>query len=147
MRFRETLLAAAFALVSSLAHAQAAWPARPIRILVPFPAGGQLDVVVRLIADKIGGPLGQPVVVEVKTGADGNIAAEQVARSAPDGYTLLSTSVPFATQPSINPSTTHFSPLKDFAPVASLGTSSFVLVVPADLPARSVKDFVAYARE
>jgi tripartite-type tricarboxylate transporter receptor subunit TctC len=134
------------ATLAGSAHAQTTWPARPIRILVPFPAGGQLDVVVRLIADKIGPALGQPIVVESKTGADGNIAAELVAHITPDGYTLLSTSVPFATQPTINPSTTRYDPLRDFEPIANLGTSSFVLVVPESVPASNLGEFIAYAK-
>ena len=114
----------------SFAHAQPAWPSHPIRVLVPFPAGGQLDVVVRIVAEKISPALGQPIVVETRLGADGNIAAEAVARSAPDGYTWLATSVPFATQVSLQPGKLKYDPLKDFVPVANLGTASFVLVVP-----------------
>src|SRR6185436_15129830 len=78
------------------------WPTKPIRIVTPFPAGGQLDVVVRLLAEKMSPVLGQPIVVDNRTGADGNIGAEAVARSAPDGYTWLATTVPFATQISLN---------------------------------------------
>jgi len=141
--FALTCLLAIAALSSA---AETAWPAKPIRILVPFPAGGQLDVVVRLVADRMSPALGQPIVVETRTGADGNIATELAARSPADGYTLLSTSVPFATQPSINPSTAHYDPLRDFQPIANLGTSSFVLVVPATLPVRDLKEFIAYAR-
>ena len=122
------------------------WPERPIRVIVPFPAGGQLDIVVRLIADKIGPELGQSIVVENRTGADGNIAAEFVAKSAPDGYTWLATSVPFATQVTLHPKTLRYHPRRDFAPVANLGTSSFVLVVPNDVPATTLKEFVAYAK-
>jgi len=141
--FALTCLLAITAVASA---AETAWPTKPIRILVPFPAGGQLDVVVRLVADKISPALGQPIVVETRTGADGNIATELAARSPADGYTLLSTSVPFATQPSINPGTTHYDPLRDFQPIANLGTSSFVLVVPATLPVTDLKQFIAYAR-
>ena len=126
--------------------ARAAWPERPIKVLVPFPAGGQLDVVVRMITDRIAPALGQPIVVEVKTGADGNIAAEAVARSAPDGYTWLSTSVPFATQVSLQPGKLRYDPQRDFVPVANLGTASFVLVVPESMPVHTLKEFIAYAR-
>jgi tripartite-type tricarboxylate transporter receptor subunit TctC len=128
------------------AFAQAPWPAHPIRVVVPFPAGGQLDVVVRLVADKISPVLGQPIVVETRTGADGNIGAEIVARSAPDGYTWFATSVPFATQTSLQPKTLRYDPLRDFAPVANLGTASFVLVVPNSVAAKSLREFVAYAK-
>jgi len=128
-----------------LAFAQGQWPVKPIKVLVPFPAGGQLDVVVRAIADKLQPVLGQPLVVENRTGADGNIAAEAVAKSAPDGYTWLATSVPFATASSLAKNL-RFDPVKDFRPVANLGTSSFVICVPANLPVKTIAEFVAYAK-
>jgi tripartite-type tricarboxylate transporter receptor subunit TctC len=126
--------------------AQQPWPARPIRVIVPFPAGGQLDVVVRTVAERVSPALGQPIIVETHTGADGNIAAELVAKSAPDGYTWLATSVPFATQTSLQPQKLRYDPLRDFTPVANLGTASFVLVVPASVPVKSLKEFIAYAK-
>jgi len=147
---RSTFGAVVFALlglvVASIASAQSGWPARPIRVIVPFPAGGQLDVVVRMVADRIAPVLGQPVVVETRTGADGNIGAELVAKSAPDGYTWLATSVPFATQTSLQPKTLRYDPLRDFVPIANLGTASFVLVVPESVPVKSLREFVAYAK-
>jgi tripartite-type tricarboxylate transporter receptor subunit TctC len=141
-----SLVALAAVLILPAAHAQEAWPSRPIRIVVPFPAGGQLDVVVRLVADKVGAALGQPMVIENKLGADGNIGAEFVARSAPDGYTWLATTVPFATQVTLHPKSLRYHPVRDFQPIANLGTSSFVFVVPADVPVTSVKAFVDYAK-
>jgi len=128
------------------AGAQTAWPARPIKVLVPFPAGGQLDVVVRIVAERISPALGQPIVVETRLGADGNIAADAVAHSAPDGYTWLSTSVPFATQASLQPGKLRYDPVRDFAPVANLGTASFVLVVPTTMPVDTLREFVDYAK-
>lgn len=142
--FRRLAAVVGLAAVATAAHA--AWPERPIRVLVPFPAGGQLDVVVRMIADRISPALGQPIVAEVRTGADGNIAAEAVARSAPDGYTWLSTSVPFATQASLQPGKLRYDALRDFEPVANLGTASFVLVVPTSVPVNTLKEFIAYAK-
>ena len=140
-------LAVCIAIVSvSPASAQSAWPSKPIKVLVPFPAGGQLDLVVRAITDRLSPKLSQTIVVENRTGADGNIAAEAVAKSAPDGYTWLATSVPFATSVSLVPKTLRYDPIADFKPVANLGTSSFVLCVPANLPVRSVAEFVAYAK-
>jgi tripartite-type tricarboxylate transporter receptor subunit TctC len=133
-------------LLAQAAPAQSAWPQRPIKVVVPFPAGGQLDVVVRSVTDRLAPVLGQPIVIETRTGADGNIGAEAVARSAADGYTWLATSVPFATQASLAPKTLRYDPVKDFVAVANLGTSSFVLCVPASLPVASVKEFVAYAK-
>jgi len=140
---RRLTLMLALLLFASMAQA---WPDRPIKVIVPFPAGGQLDVVVRIIADRIGPALGQPIVVEVRTGADGNIGAEAVARSAPDGYTWLATSVPFATQASLQPGKLRYDALGDFQPVANLGTASFVLVVPNSVPAKNLKEFIAYAK-
>jgi len=129
-----------------VAHAQAAWATKPIKVLVPFPAGGQLDIVVRTVTDRMSPVLGQPIVIENRTGADGNIAAEAVAKSAPDGATWLATSVPFATSVSMAPKSLRYDPVADFKPVANLGTSSFVLCVPASLPVKSVAEFIAYAK-
>ena len=128
------------------AHAQADWPNRPIRLVVPFPAGGQLDVVMRLVAERIAPVLGQPIVVEAKPGADGNIATELVANAAPDGYTWLAASPPTTIQPSVRPQTLRYDPLRDFAPVALIGTSPFLFVVPATLPVTTIADFEGYAK-
>jgi tripartite-type tricarboxylate transporter receptor subunit TctC len=148
MRFRSMTYAVAvmLALLALPAMAQAAWPEHPIKVIVPFPAGGQLDVVVRVIADRISPALGQPIIVEARTGADGNIGAEAVAHSAPDGYTWLATSVPFTTQAALKPGQLRYDPLRDFLPVANLGTASFVLVVPSGVPVKTLKEFIAYAR-
>jgi tripartite-type tricarboxylate transporter receptor subunit TctC len=147
MRFRAWVCAFVVTLgFAMLSPARAAWPERPIKVIVPFPAGGQLDVVVRLIADKISPALGQPIVVEVHTGADGSIGAELAARSAADGYTWFATSVPFATQPALQGSKLRYDPVRDFTPVANLGTASFVLVVPNSVPVSTLGDFIAYAK-
>ncbi len=116
------------------AWSQAAWPDKPIRWVVPFPAGGQLDVVARLVAERLAPVLGQPIVVEAKPGADGNIGTEQVAKAAPDGYTWLAASPPTTIQPSVRPTTLRYDPLRDFEPVALIGTSPFLFVVPSSLP-------------
>ena len=135
-----------FACASAAAAQQPAWPARPIKLVVPFPVGGQLDVVSRLIADRIAPALGQPIVIEVKPGADGNIGTDQVAKAAPDGYTWLAASPPTTIQPSVRPQTLKYDTLRDFDAVSFIGTSPFVFVVPASLPVASLKDFVAYAK-
>ena len=140
------LVAALAALFSVAAQAQSDWPQKPIRLLVPFPAGGQLDVVMRLVAERIAPALGQPIVVEAKPGADGNIATEQVAKAAPDGYTWLAASPPTTIQPSVRPKTLGYDPLRDFEPVALIGTSPFLFVVPATLPVTTIAEFVAYAK-
>ena len=138
----------ALAAIAGAAPARAAdaWPARPIKLVVPFPAGGQLDVVSRLVAEQIAPVLGQPIVVEVRTGADGNIATEAVAKSAPDGYTWLAVSPPTTIQPAVRPKTLRYEPMRDFAPTAFIGTSPFLFVVPASLPVRTLGEFVAYAK-
>ena len=145
-RVRRVFLALLCAVGASGAHAQAVWPAKPIKLIVPFPAGGQLDVVSRLIADRIAPALGQPIVIEVKPGADGNIGTELVARAAPDGYTWLAASPPTTIQPSVRPQSLKYDPLRDFEAVSFLGTSPFLFVVPASLPVTNLKDFVAYAK-
>ena len=116
------------------ASAQAAWPTKPVHLIVPFPAGGQLDVVSRLIGDRLSPLIGQPVIVEAKPGADGNIATETVAKSAPDGYTWLAASPPTTIQPSVRPKTLRYDPLRDFQAVAFIGTSPFLFVVPHHCP-------------
>jgi len=146
---RSIVVALLLALASGMSFAagpEAAWPAKPIHFIVPFPAGGQLDVVARLVADRIAPVLGQPIVVEAKPGADGNIATELVAKAAPDGYTWLAASPPTTIQPSVRPRTLGYDPLRDFAPVAFIGTSPFLFVVPASLPVHSLQQFVAYAK-
>jgi tripartite-type tricarboxylate transporter receptor subunit TctC len=140
------LLFALAAVAPSSVAAQAAWPSKPIHFIVPFPAGGQLDVVARLIADRLAPTLGQPIIVEAKPGADGNIATEFVAKAAPDGYTWLAASPPTTIQPSVRPKTLRYDPIRDFAPVAFIGTSPFLFVVPTSLPMHSLAEFVAYAK-
>jgi tripartite-type tricarboxylate transporter receptor subunit TctC len=140
------LLFALAAVAPSSVAAQAAWPSKPIHFIVPFPAGGQLDVVARLIADRLAPALGQPIIVEAKPGADGNIATEFVAKAAPDGYTWLAASPPTTIQPSVRPKTLRYDPIRDFAPVAFIGTSPFLFVVPSSLPVHSLAEFVAYAK-
>jgi tripartite-type tricarboxylate transporter receptor subunit TctC len=146
LRALQYVVAVTFGLLALAPAAHAAWPEHPIKVIVPFPAGGQLDVVVRLITDRVSSALGQPIVVEVRTGADGNIGAEAVAHSAADGYTWLATSVPFTTQASLQPGKLRYDPLRDFLPVANLGTASFVLVVPNSVPVKTLKEFIAYAK-
>jgi tripartite-type tricarboxylate transporter receptor subunit TctC len=141
-----TLVCALAALVPFAVHANDAWPSRPIHLIVPFPAGGQLDVVARLIADRLAKSLGQPIIVEAKPGADGNIGTEFVAKADPDGYTWLAVSPPTTIQPSVRPKSLRYDPIRDFDPVAFIGTSPFVFVVPASLPVGSLKDFIAYAK-
>jgi len=136
------LLAAALA---SPAAAQT-YPSRPIRIIVGFTPGGGVDINARLLAPKLADILGQPVIIENKPGAGTNIANEFVAKAAPDGYTLLFNSPAVAINMSLykNP---PYDVLRDFVPVSVFSDSTNILVVPASLPVKSVKELVALARD
>ncbi|MDT6962395.1 MULTISPECIES: tripartite tricarboxylate transporter substrate binding protein [unclassified Cupriavidus] len=140
------ILAATAATASLPAFADAAWPARPIRMVVPFPAGSSPDLIARIVTEKLAAVLGQPVVVENRPGAGGNIGTGLVAKAAPDGYTLLFTiNGPLVTAPSLY---RHLSydPMKQLAPVTLVATSPNVLVVDARLPAHTLREFVALAK-
>lgn len=127
------------------ANAQS-YPSKPVKLVVPFPAGSATDQIARVVGNELQGALGQPFVVDNKPGAQGTIAAEGVARSAPDGYTLMvTTNTPQAAAPALFKQL-RYDPVKDFAPVARLGTISFMLMVTADFPARTFKEFLAHAR-
>ena len=133
---------ATLALVAGTAFGQP-WPARPIHLVVPYAAGGPVDLSARLIAPKLQEALGQPVVVENKTGAGGNIGADFVAKSAPDGYTLVMGAI--ATH-AINPALygkLPYDPIRDFRHVALLVRVPNVLVVNNDLPARNIHEFIS----
>jgi len=137
-------------LVFLLLFAGAAWsqayPSRPVRVLVPFPPGGAPDLVGRTLANRLGERLGQTFVVENRTGAGGNIAAEAVAKSAPDGYTLLATSDgPLVINPSVY-ATMPFNTLRDFAPISIAASAGLVLMACPTLPASSLQDVVSLAK-
>ena len=140
---RLVLLLAVLAMAS--ANAQT-YPSRPIKLVVPFPAGSATDHIARLTGSELQSALGQPVVVENKAGAQGGIAAAEVAKAAPDGYTLMmTTNTPQAANVSLFKKL-NYDPVKDFAPIARLGTTSFMLMVRPDFPSRNLKDFLAHAR-
>ena len=141
LRLAAAALAAGLASLPLAALAQA-WPSRPIAFVVPYPAGGPVDISARLLAPKLQAALGQPVVVENKPGAGGNIGADFVAKSAPDGHTLLMGAI--ATH-AINPSLyakIPYDPIRDFRHVALVVQVPNVLVVNNDLPARSVAELI-----
>src|SRR4051812_39822582 len=120
-----------------------AWPTHPIRLVVAFPPGGAADLLGRLISQSLGETLGQPLIIENKGGSNGNIGGEAVARSAPDGYTLLMSS---GSMVAINPhiyANLSFDPAKDLVPVASVARVPFNLVVRTEIPAKDFKAFVA----
>jgi tripartite-type tricarboxylate transporter receptor subunit TctC len=144
--FFRTLAVAALAAGATLAHAQAPYPTKPLRIVVPFPAGGTTDILARAVAQKLTESFGQSVVVDNRPGAGGNIGAELVAKSAPDGYTMLMGTV--GTH-AINPSLYAKMPydhVKDFAPVILVAGVPNVLVVNPGVPANSVQELIAYIK-
>jgi len=130
--------------LSAAAQAQE-WPQRPLRILVPYAAGGNSDLMARIVAQRLSESLKQQVVVENRLGANGALATEAVARAPADGYTLLwAVLPPLVLQPAI--AKTPYDPVKDFVPITAVGTNPFVLVVNKSLPAHNVADFVSYVR-
>ena len=132
-------------LVASVASAQD-YPNRTVRVVVPFPPGGAPDLVGRTLANRLSERLGQPFVVENRTGAGGNIAAEAVAKSAPDGYTLLATSDgPLVINPSVYPAM-PFNTLRDFTPISIAASAGLVLMACPTLPASSVQEVLNLAR-
>jgi tripartite-type tricarboxylate transporter receptor subunit TctC len=139
------VIAVAFVVAGS-AHAQTAYPERLIKMIVPSPAGGQTDVMARLMAAKMAQSLGQSVIIENRAGAGGALAARAAASADPDGYTLFygNTST-LAVIPAVskNPG---YDPVKNYVPVASVSESYTILVVHPEFPARSIEDFIAYAR-
>ena len=122
------------------------YPSKPIHFVVPYPAGGPLDTVARLLAQKVSESVHQPVIVENKPGAGGNIGTDAVAKSAPDGYTILMGAV--ATH-AINPTlyaSIPYDPVRDFIPVTQVAATPNVLVVNPSIPVASVREFIAYAK-
>jgi tripartite-type tricarboxylate transporter receptor subunit TctC len=139
------LLLCALLAVSFSVHAQQ-WPSKPVKLVVPFPAGSATDQIARVIGQQLQEGLGQPFVVENKPGAQGAIAAAEVARAAPDGYTLMvGTNTPLAANPSLFKKLTY-DPAKDFAPIARLGTISFMIMVRPDFPAKNLKELLNYSK-
>lgn len=122
-----------------------AYPDKPIRIILGFPGGGGADVVLRAVTPGLAEQLGQPIIVDNRPGAGGNLAMEAVARAAPDGYTLLLGAPGLATNPSLY-SNLSFDPLKDFSAVGMIGSVSNVLLVRPSLPVNSVAELIAYAK-
>ena len=122
------------------------WPSKQIRMIVPFPAGSAVDLVGRLIAQKVGGALGQTIVVEDRPGASGEIGTEAIVRAAPDGYTIgMATSTSLATGPVLNPKL-PYDPTKDVTPVALVGVSPYLLVANPGVAANTVGELIALAK-
>jgi tripartite-type tricarboxylate transporter receptor subunit TctC len=144
---RGLLLAAAVGLAPGLAPAQApdVWPNKPVRLILPFPPGGPTDILGRMIADRLTATLGQPVVIENRGGAGGNVGAEAAAKSVPDGYTFLLVSNPIVISPSLY-SKLNYDPQKDFAPVSLLATVPNVMVTYPSLGVSTLQEFIALAK-
>ena len=121
------------------------YPAKPIRIISPFPPGGSVDLVARMLANDLAKPLGQQVVVDNRSGASGNIGSEVAKNSPPDGYTLLINTLPFVTNQFLY-SRVPYDPINDFAPVTLICGSSSLLTVHPSLPVKNVKELIALAR-
>ena len=141
----------AFATIAALTHgitpaAAQAYPSKPIRMVVPFPAGGGIDTVARVIAPKLAESLGQPVIIDNRVGASGTVGTEAVAKAAPDGYTLLATFASHAQNASLYPKL-GYDTVKDFAPVTLIATVPNILVINPSLPVKTVKELVALAKK
>jgi tripartite-type tricarboxylate transporter receptor subunit TctC len=144
--FLVSSLVTAFALALQRRAFAQAWPAKPIRLIVPFPPGGGTDVVSRTLGDRLGAALGVPIVVENRPGAGGNLGLDAVAKSAPDGYTVgMGQTSNLAINPTLY-SSLPFNPQKDFAPIALVASQAMVLIVAKDAPFRTLGDVVAGAK-
>src|SRR5215213_5099835 len=140
------MLAASACLLVTAPSLTQTYPNRPIKIIVPFAPGGA-DVMARLVADRLSASLGQPVVIENRPGgAGGTVGTKAVTTADPDGYTLMLTSPgPITVAPAVYKNL-GYDPVKQLAPIGMIATSPFVLVIHPDVPARSVRDFVAYSK-
>jgi tripartite-type tricarboxylate transporter receptor subunit TctC len=133
-----TVMGALLALLCSIAAAQP-YPAKPLRLMVAFPPGGPVDIIARLLAPKMSDTLGQPIVVENKVGASGNVATAEVAKSAPEGYTLLAHSSAYAVNPTLF-ANAGYDPVKDLLPLAVVAQQANIVLVNASFPARTLDE-------
>jgi tripartite-type tricarboxylate transporter receptor subunit TctC len=140
------VLLLALALAVTPAMAQERYPSKPLRLVVPFAPGGSTDIFARLVADRLAASLGQPVVVENRSGAAGNIGAEAVARSAPDGYTLLMATTGVMAINNAMYRNMTYEAAKDFEPVVFVASITNVLIVSPEFPAASVAELIALAK-
>jgi tripartite-type tricarboxylate transporter receptor subunit TctC len=129
---------------SALAQADA-YPNKPLRFILPFPPGGGTDILGRIISERLAANLGQPVVIENRGGAGGNVGAETAAKSAPDGYTIVLVAPSLAISPSLY-SRLNYDPVKDFAPVSLVATVPNVMITHPSVPAQTLREFIALAK-
>ncbi|MBB5215613.1 Bug family tripartite tricarboxylate transporter substrate binding protein [Parapusillimonas granuli] len=139
------LAAAALCAAASLAHA--AYPEKPIRLIIPFAPGGSTDILGRVLAEAMQPMLGQPIIVENKAGAGGNIGGHFVAQATPDGYTLLLAAAgPTVINPSLNKNM-PFSPVTDLAPITAITAEHNLMAINPSIPAKNLREFIAYAKQ
>src|SRR4051812_45735737 len=131
--------------ISGQVVAQSTYPSRPIRVIIPYPPGGSNDIMGRLVSQKLSEALGVPMVVDNRGGGNGIIGTEALARSAPDGQTILVTSINSHLLTSLI-STTPYDPVKDFTPVGSIDSSDYLMVVHPGVPASSLQEFITLAK-
>ena len=146
MRRLAAAVVALIVMAGAAAHAEDAYPSKPIRIVVPYPAGGGTDALARSFGKQLTASLGQPIVIENRPGSGTLLAADVVAHAAPDGYTLLwATCTTLGISPSMY-KTPAIKPLADFTPIAQVARATFVLVTAKSLPVKTVADVIAYAK-
>ena len=148
MRVRTLLaaLACAAATFQPVSASAQAWPSKPIRLMVPFPPGGSTDIVARIVAQKLGERLGQSIVIENRGGGGGTIGTAQLAKAAPDGYSLgVASTSTHVVAPSVY-AKLDYDPVKDFAPISLMAVSPYLLVVHPSLPAKTLTEFIALAK-
>ena len=146
---RLLLIALASAVITTSAIAETGedgWPERPLRLVVPFPAGSSTDIIARIVAQKLSHRLSRQIVIENRAGASGNIGADAVAKATPDGYTIgIATASTHAVAASLSPNL-PYDPIRDFAPVAMIGSQPYVLVLHPALPAHNLAELIALAK-
>lgn len=138
--------AAASAVLPTAAQAQAAWPSRPVRVIVPFPPGGLTDAYARMYCEHLSRKFGQAFNIENKTGAGGTLGAGEVAKAAPDGYTLLITTSGPTWQAKVLYKKLPYTPVKDFDPIALFPSGALLVGVTASVPAKNLRELITYAR-
>ena len=149
MRVQKLLAAACGAVAMSFASSVAAqaWPAKPIRLMVPFPPGGSTDIVARIVAQKLGERLGQSLVIENRGGAGGTIGTAVIAKAAPDGYNLaIASTSTHVVAPAVYPKL-DYDAVKDFAPISLIAVSPYLLVVNTSVPAKTLKELIDLAKQ
>ena len=147
MIVRRTLLAAiVLACATPLVHAQTAWPNKPIRWVVPYTPGGITDNVTRMVLQKVQEAVGQTIVIENKPGANSMLGADQVAKSAPDGYSFVTVIAAHAANATLYAGKSPYDPVKSFSPVALVGIAPLIMTANNNLPAKDVRELIAYAK-